>query len=928
MSSKSPSAYLWTPRLHPYEEDKKLWLEEPIHSVFHAQLAMRATRGVTGHNWEALCAKLQSTPQRMEDAMDWLAFCIGEDVALKIPGDAGRQILEVMLDVLYLRYLHSGGEEGEAQALGVLLKSQLTSFRTYRDIPAEFCFIDDIEEREPWVDTDSESESGSGSDYTMSDPGSDYAMSEAGNIEGLEELVLDFCQAPQEEGIPALPKRPLLLEPAATLPYLWFQHLQTFFYPPTTNLHIPRSKTHVVYDLIDMRKLQKRVWKTEEFQAALKNSGLLGKLYDVSEPGNLIETSHPDVEQSFRFYNWKASYPQMICEWTPATITVEEYEARKPKPDPNYRFTEADALDLLNTDPSKTLLQSLHPKLVSVIRETSSHRTTLISIRQEIWRSLPRADKPSVNTYPGIEAEEEAEAEMDEDEDAKSVTAPTMTEKSSKGAKRNAKKREKKKKGERLEKLRRRKERREMGVVETSCPRCQHEPMANHCMREVQVFRQAYAKGLDGAALTCAPPGDRLKPRGGKDGRKPFDRYVDPRELGIQWYHPRPDVYHRWYPGMGKTSDVGGVRYNAMSPKTLEQMIDNHRRVRVRAVRRRDAMQAWAHGSMTAVGTRQATGGRQADTYAPYACHKGDTDDDIKALFRHAVDADVLVEIGATIIPSLRADIIAVSNTSEVGRLGHYGLTSFYCSNYISAVHPDYDFGRGDLGHKPKKQGKGKGKGNQQFDPVGGCSPCVQLEQSGTDKSQHEWDFALPEWGVAYETCANTVWCFNGRHRHGSVHPSESSYNNQAASKGNHPTKRKKDVERAEFHRQQYKMRFYSLLLILGAPSQFHRPSTVAQPIPTQNVALVLVRRTREATTVLPRWTRAAAGEGHHSYPSHAQCEIELELQWSSMIFALLQLANGRIDFVGARSPGKMLYSLGYCTPLIPFIPICARLSA
>ncbi|KAJ7082279.1 hypothetical protein B0H15DRAFT_803366 [Mycena belliarum] len=580
MSSKSPSAYLWTPRLHPYEEDKKLWLEEPIHPVFHAQLSTRATRGVTGHNWEALCAKLQSTPQRMEDATDWLAFCIGEDVTLKIPGDAGRQIVEVMLDVLYLRYLHSGGEEGEAQALGVLLKSQLTSFRTYRDIPAEFSFIDDIEEREPWADTVSESESGSDSDYTMSEPGSDYAMSEAADVEELEELVLDFCQAPQEEGISALPKRPLLQEPAATLPYLWLQHLQTFFYP-STNL------------------LRKRVWKTEDFQAALKvgaynlilDSGLLGKLYDVSEPGNLLETTHDDVEQSFRFHNWKASYPELICEWTPATITLEEYEARKPKPDPNYRFTEADALDLLkfisshprmhpwgfnpmasyflisldcfmfhselwlapclktldypvriyvsnvrsslnqSTEPSKTLLQSFHPKLVSVIRETSSHRTTLESIRRDIWC---RADEPSVDdTSPGTGAEEEAEAEMDQDEDA------------NKGAKRNARKREKRKKEARSEKLRRRKERREIGVVETSCPRCQHEPMANHCVREVQVFRQAYAEDLDGAALTCAPPGDRLKPRGGKEGYKPFDKYVDPRDLGIQWYHPRPDVYHR-----------------------------------------------------------------------------------------------------------------------------------------------------------------------------------------------------------------------------------------------------------------------------------------------------------------------------------------------------------------------------------------------
>ncbi|KAJ7709488.1 hypothetical protein B0H17DRAFT_1190693 [Mycena rosella] len=143
-------------------------------------------------------------------------------------------------------------------------------------------------------------------------------------------------------------------------------------------------------------------------------------------------------------------------------------------------------------------------------------------------------------------------------------------------------------------------------------------------------------------------------------------------------------------------------------------------------------------------------GGKHGDIYGPYARHTGDTPDDIKALFRHAVDADILVEIGATIVPTLWFDINEISKTLEAHRLGRYGITSFYCSNYISAVHPDFDFGRRDIKRDSKKS-----KGKKVF--VGGCYPCVQLEQTGTDKSQHEWDFAMVKWDIVIETRANTV---------------------------------------------------------------------------------------------------------------------------------------------------------------------------
>ncbi|KAJ7430162.1 hypothetical protein B0H11DRAFT_1943644 [Mycena galericulata] len=74
---------------------------------------------------------------------------------------------------------------------------------------------------------------------------------------------------------------------------------------------------------------------------------LLAQLHEVCRLGNLLETSHPNVEQSFRFHNWKMSYGRLICKWTCTSISEEEYEKRRCKPDPDYEFKPKEAMDLL-----------------------------------------------------------------------------------------------------------------------------------------------------------------------------------------------------------------------------------------------------------------------------------------------------------------------------------------------------------------------------------------------------------------------------------------------------------------------------------------------------------------------------------------------------------------------------------------------------
>jgi hypothetical protein len=85
---------------------------------------------------------------------------------------------------------------------------------------------------------------------------------------------------------------------------------------------------------------------------------------------------------------------------------------------------------------------------------------------------------------------------------------------------------------------------------------------------------------------------------------------------------------------------------------------------------------------------------------------------------KNGQDTDISVEIGNTIIPTMKAETTALTNASEVTRMGHYGLSTFYCTDYISAIHPDRDIGVEDL--KQKRSEK---------DCKGACYACVQLEQ-------------------------------------------------------------------------------------------------------------------------------------------------------------------------------------------------------
>ncbi|KAK6981406.1 hypothetical protein R3P38DRAFT_3234171 [Favolaschia claudopus] len=70
-------------------------------------------------------------------------------------------------------------------------------------------------------------------------------------------------------------------------------------------------------------------------------------LESVARPGTLLETNHPNIERSFRLYNWRTVYAELICDWVKPTISMEEYLKSLPTPDPHYKFTSSDAEDLI-----------------------------------------------------------------------------------------------------------------------------------------------------------------------------------------------------------------------------------------------------------------------------------------------------------------------------------------------------------------------------------------------------------------------------------------------------------------------------------------------------------------------------------------------------------------------------------------------------
>ncbi|KAJ7770154.1 hypothetical protein DFH07DRAFT_953986 [Mycena maculata] len=565
---------VWTPQLRLYEEDAEVFHAEPFATEFAERAKSTVTRRGAGDLWEKLTALL-ATPRWVQYISDWLSYTLGGEIVDLVPGFALNRGCKLFVEVLWIRYNSKGSSDGDVQALDLLLKAQrnnMDEFRPYPKPPADFCWIDELQQRETWDEDSDAGERDSdwedASDYDDEDDPMDSDFLDPDYcVEETEQAALEdegqlpnFVQTASDLNIAALPTK---LPPDCDLtddqvPYQWAPHIAEFFFPeehmsdlqPEEKLKKamePRDKTAVVVDLVAMRKLGPKVYKSQMFQQALEESGLRDLMDRICRRGNLIETSHADVQDSFRWHDWKISYAEMICRWVAAVRTQAEYDATVPQPDPNFVFTQLEAEQLLQ-------FISAHP-------------------RMHPWS---------------------------------------------------------------------------------------YDPLAVYLFLSLECF-------TINCELWLVPSLQELKyPAKRKKGATEPERLCK----HIRYFHPFDDLHmqlicHRPN-GQGKKAKmVGGVSFEVFSKKTLAQLIDNHRRIKVRAIRRREAMQEWAYGKMTGTGPRMPRGGRQGDGYGPYACHKGDTPDDIRALFRHAVDTDLLVEAGASICPELAPQLASTTAQAE-----------------------------------------------------------------------------------------------------------------------------------------------------------------------------------------------------------------------------------------------------------------------
>ncbi|KAJ7799303.1 hypothetical protein B0H14DRAFT_2903647 [Mycena olivaceomarginata] len=744
------------------------------------------------------------------------------------------------------------------------------------------------------------------------DDGGEYLPDAGDSSENEEEEMLPrFVKSVRKPC--SLPPKALLQPQADTvqLPFFWVKNMSDFFYGQGDK---PDSEI-IVDDLVAMRHLKPEQYRTPAFLSTLETSGLFSLMREIARPGNLLETSHPDIEASFLDHDWKLSYSELICNWVEPTVSPEDYEKSQIplKPDPEYFFDSSDAQDLLEfieenprmhpwgfNPMAAFVFYSLHcfrancdrwlvpclrelqyPKingwnpdivyrrlmalpvfepgfngrwpnpdslLLLVVRETADHHAFLQRIRREAYRPSPAHHLSSSTNHQATPLPSLASGPQTagpylsaSGATARSIPGPKLKLTSlnvldtmSPGSlapvsplppvsppcpnwedvpernknKQTNKKAQKTSAGQRAKHKVLGKKKRigqhaycaadndDLEELDSEglgdCPHCTNELAEEQCIRILYVKRRD-CRHLIGGALTCAPRGQRLKPKPApkpKDGSTPKPvpkiRYYNPfKDLKMDLVEFRETVYKRcgkdivrfvWRRPDGTEEIVGGVRFKPFSEETLERLQQNHRLVKVTKIRRRGILERWAYGSMTGGGSRHPLKGAKGDGYGPYKIHRqqGSPHTNIKTCTREAVDADALVEIGNTIAPGMKAEITSLAVKSGVNFLGRTGLSNFTCTNYISCMHDDLDFSLEDfLKRRKKKKG------------WGALRPCAQLHKShcGPD----DYNFAYVQWGVVVRTMTNTVWVFNGRHVHATVMPSH-NVQKRAESIGRHPT--------------------------------------------------------------------------------------------------------------------------------------------
>ncbi|KAK7015055.1 hypothetical protein R3P38DRAFT_3572443 [Favolaschia claudopus] len=626
-------AELWLrdPYLPPIEEDQHILSLTPLAQVFPEWIGS-SLRSEMQTRKASLSSQLMADDFWLTTISDWLALVFGGEV------DEGERIeeqVDLFIDIMWMRFCHHDSVESRADIMKLLLPARRSLIvKPYISAPAaEFSIVGDLnaDELAPSKQTDIYSLV-FGSDSDLSDLSEEESQNNDVIMSAVE--TEDVVMQPVETG--ERDERYISMSEARA------KEILEFFFPGTEARTFKTQKLQATRGRlgIDAQSKGQSLYAGRLSSQCFRGSELYKVLLIVCNPYNPLENSHPDVQQSFRLYNWKMAYGQILDRWDPLSSEVNlppliEQGRSKFDADHFLRFFgtrveihpwvayptactflvsedafrsncehwlipwlkhakyETAGWDLTtvyhqicqhpvmtgradHTRQVKRLLKDVDPCFAAILLETRRYKKTLDTINEEIF-TKSRTGTSTANSGSG---DQTAASDDPTVANLSSTALPAWyTEKGYVFVSSKWK------------------------TVQTSC-------------------------GYEYYSLTFHEGSERLVPKKkGTDDNLGPQKYVSPQELGL------PVIIQFGQLASETSIEVGGFRYKAFSEPTLKLLEYNSLLIETRAMRRRPAMQRWDYGLMSGAGTRMPTGGRKGDGYIPYSVHRGDTVDDIKAFF-------------------------------------------------------------------------------------------------------------------------------------------------------------------------------------------------------------------------------------------------------------------------------------------------------
>ncbi|VDB94101.1 unnamed protein product [Peniophora sp. CBMAI 1063] len=233
---------------------------------------------------------------------------------------------------------------------------------------------------------------------------------------------------------------------------------------------------------------------------------------------------------------------------------------------------------------------------------------------------------------------------------------------------------------------------------------------------------------------------------------RPGTKFIDPREapLKLKPVHliqaniegPNKRDIHIFIEKATGTM-VGGVIFSTLTEEEWQESMKHHTLIsRYPGLQRGTSFLEFAFGKMIPVGFRVPMGAHPGEDYVPYkilikAAERSkelQDNEDIRLMFGHAKDTERLLNTVRRYLLGIVKEIRKVSDEHGLKDMGSCGVSSYYCTNYMSPQHGD-----GDIGWSI-------------------CSQLFKNLKATGGSETDDFNFAFTKWGLYVETQRNCVW--------------------------------------------------------------------------------------------------------------------------------------------------------------------------